>query len=477
MTEVAPPEVRDDVLPLDRLADLLEPERADRLRTYAETARRLLADREVWNVSATSSGDGVAELLSGLLGYGHIGGLETHWLVLETDPAFARITKRMHNFLHGAVGDAGRLDEPERRHYETVLADNLERISGRVRLGDVVVLHDPPTAGLVPGLRELGAHVIWRSHMGADAGTRATETAWAFLRPYVEAADAVILSRAGWAPRWLNPSRAFVIAPSIDPFAPKNAELSREQVEATLRAAGIVAGNVGERFRDFTRGDGTEGRVRRHSGVILTGEMLPAGERYVLQASRWDRLKDMGGVLSGFADAIALMPSDVHLVLAGPRPEEGSDPEGAQVARECLAAWQELPAPTRRRVHLCSLPADDPDEHAHLVNALQRQAGLVVQKSLAEGFGLTVTESMWKARAVLASPVGGIQDQVVDGRNGMLLDDPWDLESFGSAIAILMRDDRLRGSLGAAARETVRDRYLGDRHLVQYVDLFAALLD
>jgi trehalose synthase len=185
----------------------------------------------------------------------------------------------------------------------------------------------------------------------------------------------------------------------------------------------------------------------------------------------------MAGVLTGFASAVGSLPGDVDLVLAGPRPEGVSDdPEGAEVAQECLVAWLELPAATRRRVHLCSVPMDDLDENAHIINALQRRADLVVQKSLAEGFGLTVTEPMWKGRPVLASRVGGIQDQVVDGESGILLDDPRDLGRFGAAVAVLMQDAGLRDRLGTAARERVRDCYLGDRHLIQYVELFGALL-
>ena len=477
MTELTLRQVQVEALPVQRLAGLLEPDRAERLQGYADTAQRLLGDRQVWNVSATPSRDGDAELLSALLGHGRAATVDTRWLVPEGDPAFFRITRRMHNFLHGSVGDAGRLDEPERRHYESVLAANLTRLAQRVRPGDVVLLHDPPTAGLVPGLRDLGAHVIWRSHIGAEVGTRVTEDAWAFLRPYVEAADAVIFSRAAWAPRWLDPARGYEVPPSLDPFSPKNCELTSDQVEATLRAAGIVSGNVGDRFLDFTRRDGSPGRVRRHTGVMMGGEMLPAGDRVVLQVSRWDRLKDMAGVLTGFASALGSMPPDVHLVLAGPRPDPASDdPEGARVAAECLVAWRELPANALRRIHLCQLPTDDPDEHAHIVNALQRHADLVVQKSLAEGFGITVTESMWKGRAVLATAVGGIPDQITDDENGMLLDTSWDLDSFGLAIDILMRDDELRSRLGAAARETVRDRYLGDQQLIQYVEIFSDLL-
>jgi len=473
--EVPLREVPVGALPLERLAQAVRPDRAGLFADYAAKARALVGDRVVWNVSATASG-GVAEMLMALLAYGRGAGVDTRWLVIDGGEEFFRITKRMHNFLHGSVGDAGRLEESERRVYEAVLAAQLGQLSDRVRAGDLVLLHDPPTAGLVPGIQDLGAHAIWRSHGGADAGNRVTDDAWSFLRPYVEKADAVIFSRAEYAPRWLDRSRGYVIPPSLDPFSPKNCDLSEEQVLATLRAAGIVAGNVGDRYRDFTRRDGSPGHMRSHSGVIMGGEMLPVGARYVLQVSRWDRLKDMAGVLAGFVSALATLPGDVHLVLAGPRPDGAAEePEGAQVAAECLAAWQRLPANQRRRVHLCSLPVDDPDENAHLVNALQRRADLVVQKSLAEGFGLTVTESMWKSRPVLATRVGGIQDQITDDENGLLLDDPRDLGAFSAAISLVMADRELRDQLGAAAHARIRDDYLGDRHLGQYVELFAAL--
>jgi trehalose synthase len=120
---------------------------------------------------------------------------------------------------------------------------------------------------------------------------------------------------------------------------------------------------------------------------------------------------------------------------------------------------------------------DDVDENAHLVNALQRYATVVVQKSLVEGFGLTVTEPMWKAKPVVASRVGGIQDQVIDGESGLLLDDPTDLGTFADLVRRLLDDADLAHRLGEGARERVRDHYLGDRHLIQYVDLFHRLIE
>jgi trehalose synthase len=204
--------------------------------------------------------------------------------------------------------------------------------------------------------------------------------------------------------------------------------------------------------------------------------VVPAGARLVLQVSRWDRLKDMAGVLTGFADHVADLPDDVHLMLAGPDAAGVTDdPEGAEVLAECRAIMLERSPAVQARIHLCSLPMDDIDENAYLVNALQRHAAVVVQKSLIEGFGLTVTEPMWKGKPVVASCVGGIQDQIVDGESGLLLDDPTDLDAYAVALGRVLGDDELAARLGHAAHERVRDRYLGDRHLMQYVDLFEQL--
>jgi trehalose synthase len=197
----------------------------------------------------------------------------------------------------------------------------------------------------------------------------------------------------------------------------------------------------------------------------------------VVQVSRWDPLKDPIGVMRGFARLCdGGSPRNSHLVLAGPNVTAvADDPEGGAVFGRVLTAWRALPHGIRDRVHLVSLPIDDVAENAIIVNALQRHATVVVQKSLREGFGLTVTEAMWKARPVVASAVGGIQDQIQDGVNGILLKDPTDLDVFAEAVRWLLENPADAGRLGEAARERVRDEFLGVRHLLQYAELIEDL--
>ena len=469
-------EVEIDAIPLDRLAALLEPERVARLTSYIERAQELLHGRTVWSVNATATGGGVAEMLQALLAYSRGAGVDARWLVLDGTPEFFAITKRLHNVLHGSPGDGGPVGEAERAAYEEVLAKNLKHLLRFVRPDDVVLLHDPQTAGLVPGVQATGARVVWRSHIGRDSSNDLTDLGWAFLRPYVEQADAVIFTRGAYAPAWVDQNKVWIIPPSLDPFTAKNTDIPRGDVEAVLRHAGLTLTTERHGRFLFTRRDGSTGLVRPHAGLIEGGHLVPARARIVLQVSRWDRLKDMGGVLTGFADHLGKLPDDVHLMLVGPDTSGVSDdPEGAAVFEECKELRSALPEEARERVHLCSLPMDDVDENAYLVNALQRHATVVVQKSLIEGFGLTVTEPMWKAKPVIASRIGGIQDQIVDGESGLLLDDATDLEAFGAALDRVLGDEAEAAKLGENARERVRNLYLGDRHLMQYVDLFEQL--
>jgi len=470
-------EVEIQPVPLERLAQLLSEERAQRLFDYQRLALEAFGDRTVWNINATSKGGGVAEMLQYILAYGRGAGVDTRWLVLDGDHEFFKITKRLHNFLHGSPGDGGPLGPEEREHFARVLSFNLPMAEQVVKAGDIVLLHDPQPAGLVDGLRRRGAHVVWRCHIGRDTSDALTEMGWTFLREFIESADAFTFSRKEYVPHWVPANKVAIIAPSIDPFSTKNIALSDSRVRASLAQAGLVGNQPDASELGFTRRDGSTGTVRPHRGLVHGHGAIPGDARLVVQVSRWDRLKDMPGVLKGFTERLDSLPADVHLALVGPEASGVSDdPEGAAVFDECTSLWDRLPAEHQDRVHLVSLPMDDVDENAHLVNALQRRATVVVQKSLVEGFGLTVTEAMWKSRPVIASAIGGIRDQIVDGVHGLLLDDPLDLDAFGVALERVLGDEALAAKLGEAARERVEDQFLGDRHLIQYVELFGSLI-
>jgi trehalose synthase len=443
--------------------------------TVAAQAPELFAGRVVWNINSTARGGGVAEMLRPLLAYARGAGVDARWVVIDGNPDFFRVTKRIHNNLHGADGDGGELGEHERLVYEEALHESAVELAEMVRPHDVVVLHDPQTAGLVPAVRARGTPVIWRCHVGLDLPNDLARRAWRFLLPYVQEADAYVFSRSAFAWEGLDESKVTVIPPSIDAFSPKNQELDAGSVHAILAAAGIVKDHAGPAHPCFTRGDGSSGRVDRRADM-LEDEMLAPDQRVVLQVSRWDRLKDPLGVIQGFAEHVA-PNTHAHLVYAGPSVTAvADDPEGAEVLAESRSAWGDLPADVRSRVHLAQLPMEDGDENAVIVNALQRHADVVVQKSLAEGFGLTVSEAMWKARPVVASRIGGIQDQIVDGQTGLLLDDPRDLRSYGAEVDSLLDDGDRAARLGQAAMERVRAEFLGPRHLLQYFELVSKLV-
>jgi trehalose synthase len=465
-------EVQVPALAPDRLLPLIGPERAERFEATAKAARELLAGRAVLNVNSTASGGGVAEMLRTLLAYARGAGVDAQWVVIQGDPHFFEITKRIHNNLHGAPGDGGPLGDDERRHYEEVLSANADELLALVRPRDIVLLHDPQTAGLASALARAGVIVVWRCHVGADAVNAHTDLAWAFLRPYLDDVDAYVFSRAAYAPDWADPRRTFVIPPSIDPFSAKNQPMSPADVEAVLHYVGLLAGAPPAAVPTFTLEDGSIGRINRHVDVLQTGPPPPANVPLVVQVSRWDPLKDMAGVMTAFAEQVA----SAHLLLVGPVVTGvADDPEGAATLDHCIEVWRRLPHAERSRIHLACLPMQDPIENAIIVNAVQRHASVVTQKSLAEGFGLTVAEAMWKGRPIVASAVGGIVDQIVSGEHGLLVDDPRDPVEFGQAVRRLLDDPAYAELLGENARRRATTDFLGDRHLEQYAQLFEQL--
>jgi trehalose synthase len=284
----------------------------------------------------------------------------------------------------------------------------------------------------------------------------------------------MVFSREAFVWEGLDRERVHIIAPVIDAFSAKNQELDAGTVQAILGVAGLSDDGAGG-DPTFIREDGTPSRVDR-AAKLYEGRPLCRDDPVVLQVSRWDRLKDPIGVIRGFVEHVAPATS-AHLVYAGPAVEAvADDPEGVEVLQEAVAYFESLAGPDRERVHLACLPMDDLAENAAIVNALQRRADVVVQKSIAEGFGLTVAEGMWKARPVVASRIGGIQDQIADGETGVLLDDPADLRAYGSAVTGLLEDPARARAIGLEAQERVRDEFLAIRSLMQYIELIGRTL-
>ena len=258
----------------------------------------------------------------------------------------------------------------------------------------MVLLHDPQTAGLAAPLAQAGARVVWRCHIGVDWENEATRAGWDFLRPHLAAAEAFVFSRREYYRCGSPLSKAWIIPPSIDPFSPKNQQLNADTVRAILVRLGVLDGAAPTVPASFVRRDGDVGP--RH----------PARGRHRRKAP---------GAGSGAGPGLPLGPAQGHgrgharlrepcapvsegyLMLVGPAVTDVSDdPEGAAVYGECLLQWHDLSPAARTRILLITLPLDDIDENAAMVNALQRHATVIAQKSLAEGFGLTVAEGMWK---------------------------------------------------------------------------------
>jgi trehalose synthase len=466
-----------EISPMDpsQFRSVLSKEQLEAFDRGVEEARSLLDGRVVWNINSTAHGGGVVELLRPLIAYARGAGVDARWIVIDGTPDFFTITKRIHNRLHGALGDGGPLDEHARHIYQQVLDENIKELAGRVHEGDVVIVHDPQPAGMIESFRAAGARVIWRCHIGIEEPNELVREVWAFLFPYVAQVEASVFSREAFIWEGLDRDRTVVIQPSIDVFAPKNVDLDPDSVRAVLQASGIVSGGDEAECPTFHRHDGTPGRIERRARMIEDQALSPATP-VVLQVSRWDRLKDPLGVIQGFAEHV---PADTgaHLVYAAPDVQAvADDPEGLEVLREAIALRDRLPEEPRSRVHYANLPMEDDEENAVMVNALQRHARVVVQKSIAEGFGLTVAEAMWKARPIVASRVGGIQDQIIDGETGLLLDDPRDLSAYAAAVTSLLLDPARAEQMGDHARERVRERFTSVRSLLDYLAVIRGLI-
>lgn len=457
--------------PLRRVTQHFDAARLELLQQIAPQVRRNLTGQVVYNLDAGASSAGATEMIYAVLAGIQALGVQTRWYTCDIDQSQATRLAPLETMLQG-VGEV--TDLPTSQEYEAVF-DNVARdLCDRANPGDVVALHSPAMAGIAPRLKAAGLRVLWRCHAGPDLPSASSQTAWTYLQPYVDQVDALIVTRPEHQPPWPKPPKTVVIPPSIDPGAARNANMAGDVMVNTLSRASIMWGGDPNVHVEFQRNDGSYGAVRRHHDTLLRGRLIPHDARVITQIGRWDPLKDMTAVVAAFAEHIDQLDDDVHLLLVGPKPTP-AETTATTILNDLCHRTDGLPPATQQRVHIATLPTDDADEGAHLINAIQRRSTIVVQKSLAEGFGLAVAEAMWKGKPIVASAVGGLQDQIDDETNGLLVTDPHDLSGFMKQVCRLLDDPHLAAQLGSRAHETVRSHYLGDRHLLQFADLLLYL--
>ena len=380
---------------------------AETVDRIREKARKFKGLR-VANFNSTYYGGGVAEMISGLTLLMNSLGLRTEWRVIQGTADFFSITKKMHNALQGGEID---LSGIKKEIFEQVIYENSVR---NFLEHDFVIVHDPQPLPLVE-YYEKKCPWIWRCHVDLS---RPQREMWKYLRRWIDNYDAVIVSCPEYKHEMKPPQR--VLMPAINPFNIKNRQLSNKEID--------------ERLAHYE---------------------IPTDLPLVVQISRFDPWKDPEGVVKAFK--LARKEIEATLVLLGNFATD--DPEGSKIF-ESLRACQE------ERI-LISTKGDD----TALVNALQTRAAVVLQKSLREGFGLTVSEAMWKSRPVIGGNVGGIRYQIEDGANGFLVSS---IEEAAERIVRLLKDQKLRERMGKKAHETVREKFLLIRYVEQYLDLFGA---
>lgn len=449
-----------------RLRPHSAPASYERMEGSLIRARERLAEHTVWHVNTHVVG-GVTETLRAVLGLMRDAEIDARWALLDAGEGFFDLTQRLYEDLAGRPRE---LSAADRDLYESTLADAARDLMSLIVEDDVVVLYDPAAAGLAPALRGHGARVLWRCHVGHDDPAHRGGAAQAFLRPYLDSVTCVF-SRAEFAWPAVDPSMTAVLPSSINPLSAKNQELDPASVTAILDVMGLTD-DGSSAIPLFTRLDGSPWRIDRPATIVQRSP-LPRSAPMVAHVASWDRLKDPIGLIDAFAHHC---DPAAHLVIAGPNPDEHFETSEARAVRsEVAAAVAGLDAGVRDRIHIVGVPTDDLEENAAFVNAIQRRATVFVRKSLSEGFGLSIAESMWKAKPIVASRVGGIRELVVDGESGILIDDPSDLRAFGEAINGILADPDLAARLGAAARRRVQQRFLTDDHLTRYLGLITSV--
>lgn len=383
--------------------------RIEELRMLSEQ----LAGRIVQNINSTFVGGGVAEILEHMVPLLNQLGVDARWEVIRGSDEFFEVTKKFHNALHG---NAEKISKQDFALFSEVTQQNLEEVRF---YGDILFVHDPQPVGLIARKKEIGRKWVWRCHIDVSNPDRKV---WKFLRGFVVDYDAAVFSAPSFAQQL--PIRQFMITPSIDPLSDKNRELDSGTIDAVLAKYGLTS-----------------------------------DKPMIVQISRFDRLKDPLGVIEAFE--MVKKSIDCQLVLAGGTATD--DPESEEVLDEVRKRAEGKPD-----IHILLLPPESNVE----INALQRAATIVMQKSLKEGFGLTISEALWKAKPVVAGAVGGIPLQIRNKLTGLLCHT---VEGAAYALRQLLSNPEYASQLGQNGKEHVRQNFLITSHLKDYLLMFIAL--
>ena len=396
---------------LDDYANLIDPEVSEDIRTVSAQLR----DLRVVHINATPAGGGVAEVLRSLVPLMEDGGLRSSWYVVEPHKPFFEVTKKIHNGLQGKTVELSPDEVALYREHNERLAERIAELESTI---DLLILHDPQ---VLPSLLYLGwKNVIWHCHIDTSTPHQPIQD---LVLPYVRSAPRYVVSMPHYVMDGMPQERISVFPPAIDPLSPKNLPLSSSIASEVLSKLGI----------DLAR-------------------------PLVTQVSRFDPWKDPWGVIDAFRLAREKIPS-LQLALVGAMVAQ-DDPESADMLESVRNHADNDPD-----IHIYSESADGADIP---VNAFQRLSSVVVQKSLREGFGLTVSEAMWKGAAVIGGDCGGIPYQIEDGVSGYIVSDP---AECADRMVELIRQPNLRTELGQAARERVRQKFLTPRLLLDYLKI------
>ncbi len=456
------------------------------LMNEAQQLAPRLQGKTVWMLNSTPTGGGVAEMLPKLVHLMRQLGVDARWCAIAPkEPAFFNLTKRLHNAIHGVPGPSFSADD--KHLFDKVSAELNAEFLPRLKPQDVVIAHDPQPAGLVSLLKsQLQVKTIWRCHIGLETESPTTHGAWEFLRPYLQTFDHSVFSAPAYIAPFLS-KNVSIIQPAIDPLSHKNRPLHPVKMAGVLSNAGLIhtdQPSVTPPFVQPVRRLDPEGQFRTLNGNSDIGLLF---RPIITQISRWDHLKGYLPLMEGFAKLKRSRINYVNerhqntidqarIVLAGPEPDAvKDDPEAVGVLEEVIAAYRRLPEELKPDVAVLSLPMASIKFNALIVNSLQRVSRVVVQNSIREGFGLAVTEAMWKPTPTLGSRAYGIRQQIREGLDGGLIAEPSDPTSVAQALNDMLKDPLQLETYARNGEKRVYDEFLIFRQLSRWLRLLAEL--